>query len=396
MYDVIVIGAGPSGLMASVKASENNKVLLIEKNNELGKKLKASGNGRCNVTNLKSDMDFIKSVQSSNPKFILSSLADFGPWDIYSYFFENNCPLKEEDDNRVFPESDNSEDILNVLVNKLNDVQINLNERLLSVKKEDYFIVETDKGIYRSRNVIMSVGGRSYPALGTTGDGYKILEDFNLDVVKQYPALTSLNSNHSLIKDNSLLGITTDAVVSFNKESYKGNILFTHFGLSGPAIFKISESVVKYLENNKEAIINIDLLPLYSKEELFEEAISNSNNSISFIFKDKVINRIIKVLLKEYDNKKIASLSHKTINEIIDMFKEMKISIYDSKGYKSAFVTSGGLSLKEVNPKTMEVKKIEGLYVTGELLDVHAYTGGYNITIALSTGYKAGSNIKGV
>ncbi len=393
MYDVVVIGAGPSGLMASVKASENNKVLLIEKNNELGKKLKASGNGRCNVTNLKSDMDFLKSIQSSNPKFILSSLSDFGPWDIYSYFFENGCPLKEEDDNRVFPESDQSTDILNVLIKKLNKVEIKLSEEVVSIKKDDFFIIETTKGKYKSKNVVLSVGGKSYPALGTTGDGYKILADLGLEIVKQYPALTSLNSNNEFIKNNSLMGATLDAFVTYGKQQFRGNVLFTHFGLSGPAIFKISEAVVRDLEVKKEVFVTIDLIPDYSKEELFNECISSNENVVN-IFKDKVTTRVAKVLLEKYLNQKTSSLSHKTICDIVDIFKEFNISIYDSKGYKSAFVTSGGLSLKEVNPKTMEVKKVPGLYVTGELLDIHAFTGGYNITIALSTGFKAGVNIQ--
>ncbi len=393
MYDVIVLGGGPSGIMASIKASENNKVLLIEKNDSLGKKLLASGNGRCNVTNTKSDMDFIKCIQSSNPKFILSSLSDFGPWDIYDYFCSRGCMLKEEDDERIFPESDKSSDILDVLIKDLDKVEVKLNESIVSISKEDSFTITTNKGVYKSRNVVLAVGGKSYPILGTTGDGYSLLESLGLKITKQYPALTSLNSNDSIIVNKELMGTTINAKVKFNKE-YEGNVLFTHFGLSGPAIFKVSEEVIKYLDGNKEAILNIDLIPDYNKEELFNECIDNKDNSINTIFKDKVTSRVIKVLLNESSNKKISSLSHKTIYELIDRFKCMSISIYDSKGYKSAFVTSGGLDLSEVNPKTMEVKSVSGLYVTGELLDVHAYTGGYNITIALSTGHKAGSNIK--
>lgn len=392
MYDVVVIGAGPSGLMASIKACENNKVLLIEKNNEIAKKLRASGNGRCNITNLKSDIDFIKSIQSSNQKFVLSSLADFGPWDIYSYFYENNCPLKEEDDNRAFPESDDSMSIVNTLRSKLN-VTLKLNEYLISIEKKDYFIITTNKAVYKTKKVILATGGKSYPALGTTGDGYKILDSFGLKVEKQYPALVALNSNALIVKEKLLLGVTCNAVVSYNNKSYEGNVLFTHFGVSGPAIFKVSESVVRSLENSKEEFIEIDFIPDYSIEELLEEANLNSDKQINHIFKDKLISKVIKVLLNEYNNKKISSLSQKLLFEIINSFKCFKLSIYDSKGFKSAFVTSGGLSLNEVNPKTMEVKKVSGLYVTGELLDIHAYTGGYNITIALSTGYKAGSNI---
>ncbi len=392
MYDVIIIGGGPSGLMTCCEAIKKyKKVLLIEKNEELGKKLLASGNGRCNVTNLKSDVDFIKNIQSSNNKFILSGLSEFGPWDIYSYFFDNNCPLKEEDDNRVFPESDKAIDILNVLKKNLGNTIINLSESLINLKKEENFIVETDKGIYESKKVVLSLGGKSYPNLGTTGDGYKILDRFNLKIEDLYPALTSLNSNDKIITDKLLQGITLEnCTVKYNK-SFTGNVLFTHFGVSGPGIFKVSESVIRNLKN--KPVISIDMISNYSIEELMEEANSNQNETIANLFKDKIQARVIKVLLKDDFNKKINSFSQKKLIDTINIFKDFKLSIYDSKGFKSAFVTSGGLSLNEVNPKTLEVKKIEGLYVTGELLDIHAYTGGYNITIALSTGYKVGNNL---
>ncbi|MFI3329300.1 MAG: NAD(P)/FAD-dependent oxidoreductase [bacterium] len=393
IYDVIIIGGGPSGLMASINASKKYKnVLLIEKNKGLGKKLLASGNGRCNVTNVKTNNDFIKNVQSSNSKFLLSSLSEFGPWDIYDFFCDNNCLLKEEDDNRVFPISDNSKDILDVLVNHLSNVEIKLEESVIDVTKKEDFIVNTDKGCYKAKKVVLSTGGKSYPTLGTTGDGYEILKRFELNIVNPLPALTSLNSNESFIKDNILLGITLpNCRVSYNNKSVEGNVLFTHFGVSGPGIFKISEDVVRSLLNSKEEFIYIDMLE-DSLEEILDQASNNPNNTIGSLFKGQ-INKVIKYLLKEYENKKISSISNKLLIELINKFKQFKISIYDSKGFKTAFVTSGGLSLEEVNPKTMEVKKVEGLFVTGELLDLHAYTGGYNITIALSTGYKAGNSV---
>ncbi len=395
MYDVIVVGAGPSGLMACIEASKKyNKVLLIEKNDKLGVKLLASGNGRCNVTNLKTNNDFIKNVQSSNPKFLLSSLSEFGPWDIYDFFADNNCLLKEEDDNRAFPYSDLSSDILNVLISKLDKVEIKKEEYLVNLVKEECFVLSTNKGTYKSKKVILSTGGKSYPSLGTTGDSYSILESMDLKIEKTYPALTALNSNDKIIIDKDLLGITIENCnISYGKLSLSGNVLFTHFGVSGPGIFKISEHVIRDLENNKSVDILIDLLPNYDVSELIEEANSNPNITFSNLFKDKIFNRVIKVLLKEDVNKKINSVSKSHLLNIINLFKQFKLAIHDSKGFKSAFVTSGGLSLDEINPKTMEVKKIEGLYVTGELLDVHAYTGGYNITIALSTGHKAGKNV---
>ncbi len=393
-YDVIVIGGGPSGLMACINASKvYNKVLLIEKNNQLGKKLLASGNGRCNVTNVKSSMDFIKNVKCSNSKFLLSSLSEFGPWDIHDFFVENNCMLKEEDDNRMFPASDNSKDILDVLVSNLTNVEIKLSESIIALDKKDTFIVNTDKGCYKGKKVILSMGGKSYPNLGTTGDGYDLLKQFDLKIIDPIPALTSLNSNENFIKDKSLLGITlSDCVVKFNNNEVVGNVLFTHFGVSGPGIFKISEDVVKSLLNSKEEFIYLDIIP-NSLDELLEQATSNPNETIGSLFKGQTINKVVKYLLNDYENKKISSISNKLLIDLINKFKQLKVSIYDSKGFKSAFVTSGGLSLDEVNPKTMEVKKVEGLFVTGELLDLHAYTGGYNITIALSTGYKAGNNV---
>lgn len=398
MYDVIIIGSGPSGLMAGINASKKyNNVLVLEKNDKLALKLLASGNGRCNVTNLKSNMDFLNEITCDNKKFILSSLSEFGPYDIVDFFESRNCILKEETDEKMFPASDNSQDILNVLLEELknNKVKISTKEQVEEITKEDeVFTIQTNLTTYKSTKVVLAAGGKSYPALGTTGDGYRFLESFGLKINQPTPALVPLNSNLKLIVDKTLQGTTLEnVVVTHQNKSFQGNVLLTHFGVTGPAIFRISEFVNETLLTQKEAVIKIDVIPNYTEEELLEKAFEFKEKQIQTLFKGLVFEKVAKEILKDVYNKKISQIDKKTLINIINKFKQFNMPIYDNKGFKSAFVTKGGLDLKEVNPKTLEVKKVPGLHVCGELLDIHGPTGGYNITIALATGYKVGNNV---
>ncbi len=396
MYDVIVIGAGPSGLMCCANAKGSAKILLLEKNDKLGSKILASGNGRCNVCNLKSNMDFLEEITTSNKKFILSSLSEFSSYDICDYFYERNVSLKQEEDDKMFPVSDKAVDILNAIVKDIpSNVTIKLSESLIDLTYDNVFKVVTNKETYMAKKVVLAMGGKSYPALGTTGDAYDILKKFDLKINTLLPALVPLNSNLELIKNKSLQGQTLENIlVSYKNKSFYGNVLITHFGVTGPAIFRISEFVVKDLLNNKEVTINLDLIPDVSYDTLFNNAISDQSKRIQSIFKGLVNQTVLKVILGSYFNEKISTLGNKVVSKIINLFKEFSVPIYDNKGFKSAFVTSGGLDLKEVDAKTLEVKKVPNLYVCGELLDIHGPTGGYNITMCLSMGHKVGNVIK--
>ena len=396
MYDVIVIGAGPSGMMASIVAASNHKkVLLIEKNNIIGKKLELTGGGRCNLTNLKSIDNFIKKIPVNN-KVLYSALNLFGPQDIYDYFSKLGVKLKVEDEDRVFPVDNKATTIINALYQELikYKVNIHLNEIVKSLDiKDDYKEVITDKGSYKTKNIIIATGGISYPHTGSTGDGYKFAKNINHKVTKLYPSQTYLINKNKL----PLAGITIeDVIISFNKKEVSGSMLFTHIGLSGPAIFKISEEVYKELQHNKYITLSIDLIPKYNINQLLN-ILNNYNpkKEINTFVKDYLPKRLSDYIIEILGiNKKIGSISNVEKQLLLDTLKNYKIDIKSTGSIEHSFVTGGGIDLKYINSKTMESTLYKGIYFIGEVLDIHGHTGGYNITIALSTGYTAGNSIK--
>jgi predicted Rossmann fold flavoprotein len=395
MYDVIIIGAGPAGIMASITASTNGKnVLLIEKNEKIGKKLELTGGSRCNLTNLKSIDNFINEIPVNN-KMLYSSLNHFGPHDIYNYFTNLGVELKIEDNDRVFPKDNKSTSIVNVLYKELinNEVKINFNETVKKIINYDnYKEVITDKANYKTKKIIIATGGCSYSHTGSSGDGYRLAKMINQDVTKLYPAETFLISKDNL----PLAGITLDnVVVSVNKIKRHGSLLFTHVGVSGPAIFKISEEVYKELQINKDVVISIDLIPNYNLEQLLKALNDyNPTKEINSFIRDYLPKRLADYITTLIDvNQKIATISKVKKLEILNSLKDFKINIQNTGTLEQSFVTGGGIDIKYINPKTMESTINSGIYFVGEVLDVHGHTGGYNITIALSTGYVAGLNI---
>lgn len=394
MYDVIVIGAGPAGIMASiVAASRGKKVLLIEKNEKIGKKLELTGGGRCNLINLKKTEDFIKEIPVNN-KTLYTILNQFNPMDIYNYFIKIGVPLKIEDDDRVFPMSNKSKTIIDALYNQLinYNVTLNLNETVLQINNDDIKEIVTNKNTYKTKKVIISTGGCSYPQTGSTGDGYIFAKKINQDVTKIYPAVTFLINNQSL----PLAGITLDNVnISINKKTVSGSLLFTHIGFSGPAAFKISEELYKELQDNKIATINIDLVPKYTEEELLNKLKQyNQKKELNSFIKEYLPKRLADYLVSEtLSNLKIAETSNLNKKKLLEMIKNYKVDIKSTGNVVQSFVTGGGINMKYINPKTMESTINKGIYFIGELLDIHGHTGGYNITIALSTAYVAGISI---
>lgn len=394
MYDVIVIGAGPAGMMASItSAANNNKVLLIEKNASVGKKLALTGGTRCNLTNLKSINDFIKEIPVNN-KMLYSTLNKFGPQDIYDYFNKLGVSLKVEDNDRVFPVDNKATTVIEALYQELikYKVDINFNETVKEINNNnDYKIVVTDKDSYKTNKIIITTGGCSYPQTGSTGDGYKLAKMLNQEVTKLYPAETFLITKESI----PLAGLTLDDVlISLNKKQVNGSLLFTHVGLSGPAIFKISEEVYKQLQDNKYVSINIDLIPNYTLEELliYLNEYDQKKEIISFV-REYLPKRLADYITNDMGtNAKIGTISKIKKQLLIENIKNFKIDIKATGTIEQSFVTGGGIDIKNINPKTMESTINKGIYFAGEILDIHGHTGGYNITIALSTGYVAGMN----
>jgi hypothetical protein len=396
MYDVIVIGAGPSGIMASIMASSNHKkVLLIEKNNKIGKKLELTGGGRCNLTNLKSIDNFIKEIPVNN-KFLYSTLNNFGPEDIYNYFKNIGVSLKIEDLDRVFPKDNKSLTIINALYKQMlnNKVTVNFNEQVKTIKiRDNYKEVITNKKTYQANKIIITTGGLSCPETGSTGDGYKLAKDINQAVTELYPAETYLICKDIL----PLTGITLDnVIITYNKKEQEGSLLFTHKGISGPAVFKISEEVYKGLQKNKYVTISIDLIPDCTNNQLLDKLnIYNPKKEISSFIKEYLPKRLTDYIVNSFElNIKIGMLSNINKQRLIDTLKIFKIDIKETGSINRSFVTGGGIDLKYINPKTMESTINKGIYFAGEVLDIHGHTGGYNITIALSTGYTAGNSCK--
>lgn len=388
MYDVIVIGSGPAGMMASIMASKTNKVLLLEKNNISGKKLLITGGGRCNLTNLKSNNDFLKNIDH-NRKYLYSTINTFGPYDIYNYF-NANVLLKEEEDNKIFPLSNKASDIQKFLIKEMHNVEIKYNENVKDINLlETYKEVITNNNTYKTKNIIIATGGSSFKETGSSGDNIKFAKILNQPTKYIYPAEVGI----TLINDLSFLAGTSieEVEVKYMNKKTTGNLLFTHKGLSGTSIMLMSEHI--YQNNEKEIII--DLLPNLNKEE----PKNNLNNfdrekEVKTFLNNYFTKRFSDYLVDSLNlNIKIKSLNNKTIEELINTIKEYKLEVKEVDSIDHAYVTGGGIDMDYINTKTMESKIHKGIYFVGEALDIHGPIGGYNITLALSTGYTAGINI---
>jgi predicted Rossmann fold flavoprotein len=405
MYDVIVIGGGPAGVMAALQAlKRNKKILLIDKNKEIGTKLRLTGGGRCNVTNSKPNNQLISQVH--NGQFLFSSLSNFNYYDIVSLFNQYGVELKEEDNGRVFPITDNSLDIINALKNALNSYEnfyTAFSEDVKDVLQENQVVttVITNKNTYNTKSVILAAGGASLARTGSDGSGFLIAEHLGHKIVPIYPTQTPLVSEEDFIQDKSLQG-TSVKNVGIKTKTFKEtgfDLIFTHFGLSGPAILRASKDVYFELKNNSVVDLYIDFFPNLDQQELFDQIISllkdnpkkTVKNALHKLTQTKLLNLLIKKA-QIYSNETCATIANKKITNLVNLIKNFKVQISSVKGFNSAYVTGGGVNLKQVDPKTMRSKLIKNLYFAGEVLDLHANTGGYNITVALSTGYTAGNN----
>lgn len=398
MKNIIVVGAGPAGIMAALTAAKNNKVTLIERNFEIGKKLKLTGGGRCNITNNRDIEEFFDKVVT-NKKFLYSAFYAFTNHDLLNYLSSKNLEYKVEGDEKVYTKSDKAEEIIALLEEELlkSNVKILYNTKITDLVIEDDNIkgvkIDSDN-ILSADKVIIATGGKSYPATGSDGSMYSILERYNHTVTPLYPALIPLVTKEGFVKN--LQGISMKDVLiktSIKKKKIEliGDMIFTHFGISGPGVLKFSSYINKILYNN-EVNIELDFLPKISKDEISKAIRENSNKNLVNNLKKYLPQNFAKEILNilSLSDVKVAELKKEDEMKIIDYIKNMKLTIEDMLTIKAAMVTSGGVSIKEINSSTMESKKVSGLFFAGEVIDVDAETGGYNLQIAFSTGYLAG------
>ena len=384
-FHTIVIGGGPAGMMATIaSASYGQSTLLIEKNKKLGKKLAGTGGGRCNVTN-NGTLDDLMAGIPGNGRFLYSVFSQFDNHDIIQFFTDNGVKLKVEDHGRVFPVSDQSRTIIQALENKILELgaSIATNCEVVSVTKpEDVFIVKSAEKTWTADKLIVTTGGKSYPSTGSTGYGHEIARHFKHTITDLEAAESPLLTDfpHKALQGISL----TDVTLSYGKHIITHDLLFTHFGLSGPAALRMS-SFVKGGE-----ILSLDLLPTTSSQELKDFLEEHREKSIKNSLKTLLPERLADFLVQGFPEK-TKQLTPPQIEELIKKIKEMPIPVTGKMSLAKSFVTKGGVSLKEINPKTLESKLVPGLHFAGEVLDINAHTGGFNITSALCTGWVAGS-----
>ncbi len=408
MSKVVVVGAGAAGCLAAGFAAESgNDVLLLERNDKIARKVLITGKGRCNVTNAETDIDKLIAAVSHNGRFLYSAFSQFGTDDTRNLFEGLGVPLKTERGFRVFPVSDKAMDIVDALNRFITEKGVKRKKgRVIALIIENGEVkgVKTDDGeIYNAESVIIATGGKSYPKTGSTGDGYVLAEQAGHSIIPTRPSLVALKCREGWCSDAMGLSLRNSAIrvtdTKTGKQIYDdfGEMLFTHFGASGPMILSASAHMENMEPGRYE--IYIDLKPALSEEKLDlrlqRDLLENSNkqlsNSLGLLLPRAIINPVIKlsgVKPSTVSNQITKEMRHK----LVSVIKNMKLTVLDFESIDEAIITSGGVNCKEINPKTMESKLCKGLYFAGEVIDVDAYTGGYNLQIAFSTGYLAGAN----
>ena len=431
---VVVIGGGPAGIMSAISAKNSgNDVILIEKMNSLGKKLLITGKGRCNITSSLNINEFIQNIPG-NGRFLYSAFQNFTNEDIINLLKKHNVKVKEERGNRIFPVSDKSKDVLDAFYEELKNLNVKIytNSTVNQIIVKDgsvtgvEYIFNNNKYTINADKVILATGGKSYPTTGSTGDGYEMAKKLGHTITEIKPSLIPIvaNENSAIEKINlesyknskelckSLQGLSLKNVkiqfedIEKNKVIYDdfGEMLFTHFGISGPTILSSSAHIIRYKNINEllkqgKIILKIDLKPALSKEKLdlrilrdFEKEKNKLfRNSLDELLPQKLIDPVIH-LSGINPNKKVNEISKKERMQLLKILKEFCITISGFRPVEEAIITAGGINIKEINPKTMESKLINNLYFAGEIIDVDAYTGGFNLQIAYSTGVTAGLN----
>ena len=412
---VVVIGGGPAGMMAAISASQTaEKVILIEKNNSLGKKLLITGKGRCNITTSLDMSEVIENIPG-NGRFLYSAFQNYTNQDIIDLLKRNGLEVKKERGNRIFPVTDKAQSVLDCFIKELkkSNVEIRTNSEVTEILCNDNIVsgVKLKSGeIIDADKVILATGGKSYPLTGSNGSGYKLAQKLGHTVTEIKPSIVPLTADTYLCQSMQGLSLRNVKVVlkdlEKNKEIYEdfGEMLFTHFGVSGPVILSSSAHLVRYknideLLSNEKIKLYIDLKPALSFEELDDRILRDFNefknkdfkNSLDKLLPQKMVETVIDIS-NINPNKKVNEITREERQRLVSILKGFEVTITGFRPVEEAIVTAGGISIKEINPKTMESKLISGLYFDGEIIDVDAYTGGFNLQIAYSTGYTAGMN----
>lgn len=400
------MGAGPAGMMAAgICATKGAKTILIEKNDMVGKKLRITGKGRCNITNACEVDTFISNV-ASNGNFLYSAVNNFTPQDTISFFKKHGMDIKVERGNRVFPQSDKAIDVVNVMKRFVDDSGCKILKsrvkELIIIDGECKGAITCDGEKINADAVIIATGGKSYPRTGSTGDGYKLAEKVGHTIIPLRPSLVPLEACENWCAELQGLSLKNIAIrlinTSSNKVVYKdfGEMLFTHFGLSGPVILSASAHIKDALKEKYS--IKIDLKPALTYEQLdkrvtrdFQKYINKDyTNALDDLLPKKMIPVIVKLSGIKSDLK-CHQITKDMRKKLVEVLKGLTINIKGFRPIDEAIITSGGIKTSEINPKTMESKKIKSLYFAGEIIDVDAYTGGFNLQIAFSTGFLAGT-----
>lgn len=403
MYDVIVIGAGPAGMMAAgTAAGLGKKVLIIEKNKIFGRKLLITGKGRCNVTNVADTKTMLNYITTNN-RFLYSAFSHFSNYDTIDFFENAGVPLKTERGGRVFPTSDKSADIAHAL-QKYASAADSMCDEVISVHAENNKItgvITKAHGIIKAASVIISTGGLSYPLTGSTGDGYRFAEELGHTVVTPRAALVPVNVKEEYIKELQGLSLKNVRLTLYGngKQIYSdmGEMLFTHFGVSGPLVLSAS---CHMKDSNIRYIMSVDLKPALDEKTLDARLLRDFTkyankdfiNSLSDLLPSKLIPVIAELSGIDF-HKKCNEITKEERNELRFLLKNFEFTVHSLRNINEAIITSGGINVKEINPSTMESKIISGLFFAGEVIDVEAYTGGYNLQIAFSSGYLAGISV---
>ena len=417
---VIVIGGGPSGMMAAITASEHgNKVILLEKMQSLGRKLLITGKGRCNITSSLGMEEFIKNTPG-NGMFLYSAYKNYTNKDIIEFLEKQGLKVKKERGNRIFPVTDKSKDVLECFIKRLKELNVDIH---YNTKVDEIIVqndaetkraiaVKTEKEIIKADKIILATGGKSYPLTGSTGDGYDMAKKLGHKIIEIKPSLVPLESyQKEICKKLQGLSLRNVAIklmdINKNKAIYEdfGEMIFTHFGVSGPTMLSSSAHLVraKNIQEkfaNKQITLVIDLKPALTEEKLNERILRDFQvyknkmfkNSLEKLLPQKLIPIVIEKSRIDSD-KKVNEITKVERKNLIKILKNFELEISGFRPIDEAIITSGGIDIKEINPKTMESKLVKGLYFAGEIIDVDSYTGGFNLQIAYSTGYTAGSTV---
>lgn len=403
IYDIIIVGGGAAGMMAAVSAAHpNTTIAVVERNPKVGRKIYITGKGRCNVTNLCTPEEFLQAVKC-NPKFLYSAIAQFPPQSTMDFFQSLGIPLKVERGNRVFPQSDLATDIIDGLLMEMRRKNVVIKEdRVTNIAKDDHeiFHITGEHHNYQCRSVILATGGESYPRTGSTGDGYPIATALGHKITPRFPTLIPLEAEEAFCKDMQGLSLNNVRLTVKNKKnkvvfSEQGDMLFTHFGISGPLVLSATTVMRKW--ESEQYHCSVDLKPALDEEvldnRLLRELKENPNRDLLNILPNLLPRAMVNVVA-EYAklpfSRKANEVTKEERRRLLETLKALKITIKCPRPIEEAIVTAGGVAVGEINPKTMESKKTDKLYVVGELLDLDAVTGGYNLQIAWATGYLAG------